>query len=251
MQSSILHGFALSRSRFARARIESAFGECISSPLTDIERRVLENVPTGIVALDALTGGLPRGAITEFFGPPSSGRTSAMTSILAEAAARDEVCALVDGNDAFDPKSAAAAGVELSRLLWVRCRKLDQVLKATDLLLQGGGFGRVVMDLTDLPPSHVRSISLASWFRFQRTIERTPTVLLVMSPESVVKSAASLVLKMEMQETDWSTLLNTVNFNIEIVRSRRLWDHHKDTKAQRRANKTSLIARLCAFVSLW
>jgi len=174
-----------------------------------------------------------------------------MTSILAEAAARDEVCALVDGNDAFDPKSAAAAGVELSRLLWVRCRKLDQVLKATDLLLQGGGFGRVVMDLTDLPPSHVRSISLASWFRFQRTIERTPTVLLVMSPESVVKSAASLVLKMEMQETDWSTLLNTVNFNIEIVRSRRLWDHHKDTKAQRRANKTSLIARLCAFVSLW
>src|SRR5438034_5499466 len=166
---------------------------------TDLERRVFESVPTGIAPLDALTGGLPRGAITEFFGPPSSGRTSAMISILAEATARDEVCALVDGNDAFDPKSAAAAGVALNRLLWVRCRKVDQVLKTTDLLLQGGGFGRVVMDLTDLPLSHVRSIPLASWFRFQRTIERTPTVLLVMSPESIVKSAASLVLKMEMQ----------------------------------------------------
>ena len=147
--------------------------------------------------------------------------SSAMISIFAEATARNEVCALVDGNDAFDPKSAAAAGVELNRLLWVRCRKLDQVLKTTDLLLQGGGFGRVVMDLTDLHLSHVRSIPLASWFRFQRTIERTPTVLVVMSPESIVKSAAALVLRMEMRGTDWSTLLNGLNSNIEIVRSRR------------------------------
>ena len=196
---SATQGFALSRSRSVRARLESALGERISAPFTDIERRVLETVPTGIAPLDALTGGLPRGAITELFGPPSSGRTSTMISILAEATARDEVCALVDGNDAFDPKFAAAAGIDLNRLLWVRCRKLEHVLKTTDLLLQGGGFGRVVMDLTDLPRSHVRSIPLASWFRFQRTIERTPTVLVVMSPESIVKSAAALVLQMEMQ----------------------------------------------------
>src|SRR5437588_498311 len=187
------------QSAILRARLESALGERISSPFTDVERRVLENVPTGIASLDALTGGLPRGAITEIFGPLSSGRTSAMISILAEATASDEVCALADGNDAFDPKSAAEAGVELNRLLWVRCHKLEQVLKTTDLLLQGGGFGRVVMDLTDLPLSHVRSIPLASWFRFQRTIERTPTILVVMSPESIVKSAAALVLQMEMQ----------------------------------------------------
>src|SRR5439155_6933508 len=101
-------------------------------------------------------------------------------SILAEATASGEACALVDGNDAFDPKSAAAAGLELNRLLCVRCHKLDQVLKSTDLLLQGGGFGRVVMDMTGLPLPHVRSIPLASWFRFQRTIEKTPTVLVVM-----------------------------------------------------------------------
>jgi hypothetical protein len=209
------------QSAILRARLESALGERISSPFTDIERRVLEHVPTGIVPLDALTGGLPRGAITEFFGPPSSGRTSAMISILAEATIRDEVCALIDGNDAFDPTSAAAAGVELNRLLWVRCRKLEQVLKTTDLLLQGGGFGRVVMDLTDLPLSHVRSIPLASWFRFQRTIERTPTVLVVISPESVVKSAAALVLRMAMRGTEWSTLLTGLNSNIEVVRYRK------------------------------
>jgi hypothetical protein len=204
-----------------RARLESVLGERIPSPFTDLDRRVFENVPTGIVPLDALTGGLPRGAITEIFGPPSSGRTSTMISILAEATARDEVCALLDGNDAFDPKSAAAAGVELKRVLWVRCHNLDQVLKSTDLLLQGGGFGRVVMDLTGIPLSHVRSIPLGSWFRFQRTIEKTPTVLLVMSPESVVKSAAALVLRMEMRGAEWTTILNGLKLNVEIMRSRR------------------------------
>jgi recombination protein RecA len=214
-------GCALSRLRSVRARLESALGERISSPFTDLDRRVFESVPTGIASLDALTGGLPRGAITEIFGPPSSGRTSTMVSILAEAIARDEVCALVDGNDAFDPKSAASAGLELNRLLWVRCHKLDQVLKSTDLLLQGGGFGRVVMDLTDLPLSHMRSIPLASWFRFQRTIEKTPTVLLVVSSESVVQSAAALVLRMEMRAAEWSTVLNGLNLNVEVIRSRR------------------------------
>jgi hypothetical protein len=187
----------------------------------ELERRELESVPTGIALLDSRTGGLPRGGITEIFGPRSSGRTSTMVSILAEATEGDEVCAMVDGNNAFDPKSAAEAGVELRRLLWVRCRTLDQVLKSTDLLLQGGGFGRVVMDLTDLPLPHIRSIPLASWFRFQRTIEKTPTVLLVMSPESIVKSAAALVLRMEMRGAEWSTILNGLNLNIEVVRSRR------------------------------
>jgi RecA/RadA recombinase len=114
---------------------------------TDLERRVFESVPTGIAPVDALTGGLPRGAITEICGPPSSGRTSAMVSILVEATAQDEVCALVDGNDAFDPQSGMSAGLDLKRLLWIRCHKLDQVMKSTDLLLQGGGFGRVVMDI--------------------------------------------------------------------------------------------------------
>ncbi len=212
MQSANLNneGFTLPRSRFANQVV----------PLSRLQRAA-ESVPTGIVQLDALTSGLPRGAISEFYGPPSSGRTSVMISVLAEAKRRDEVCALVDGNDAFDPASAAAAGVDLSRLLWVRCHKVDQVLKATDLLLQGGGFGRVVMDLADLPLAQIRSIPLASWFRFQRTIEKTPTALIVMSPESVVKSAAGLVLRMEIETSAWSTFLNGFDSNIEIVRSRK------------------------------
>src|SRR5215468_10453778 len=238
-------GFALSRSRFARTHVESALSERVPSPFTDLDRRVFESVPTGIASLDVLTEGLPRGAITEIFGPPSSGRTSTMVSILAEAIARDEVCALVDGNDAFDPKSAASAGLELRRLLWVRCHKLDQVLKSTDLLLQGGGFGRVVMDLTDLPRSQVQSVSLASWFRFQRTIEKTPTALIVMTSHSVVQSAAALVLRMHMRNAEWSTTLDGcalsrlhslrsfltgLNLNIEVVRSRRPHSFKSDVR---------------------
>ena len=80
-----------------------------------------ERVPSGVPEIDAATGGIPRGCLTEIFGPASSGRTSLMLSVLAEATARDETCALVDAEDAFDPASAAAAGVRLSRLVWVRC----------------------------------------------------------------------------------------------------------------------------------
>src|SRR5262249_15485941 len=131
-----------------RVRLESALGERISSPFTDLDRRVFESVPTGIASLDTLTAEMPRGSISEIFILPSCVHTITMISILADGVASDEGCALIDGNDALDPKSAASAGVDLNRLLWVRCHKLYQVLKSTDLLLQGGGFGRVIMDLT-------------------------------------------------------------------------------------------------------
>ena len=62
------------------------------------------------------------------------------------------MCALVDGRDTFDPYSAQAAGVELKQLLWVRCRNIDQAFRATDLLIQGGGFGLIALDLSDIPP---------------------------------------------------------------------------------------------------
>jgi hypothetical protein len=95
--------------------------------------------------VDSLTGGLPRGAITEILGSASSGRTSFMISALAYATTHEEVCVLIDTNDTFDPISAAEAGLNLERLLWIRCAaNVEHALKATDLLLQGGGFGIVI-----------------------------------------------------------------------------------------------------------
>src|SRR5580698_7320963 len=78
-------------------------------------------VSSGVREIDALTGGLPRGCLTEICGPASSGRTSVLLATLAAATQRQEVCALVDISDAFKPHSAAAAGVNFERLLWVRC----------------------------------------------------------------------------------------------------------------------------------
>src|ERR1700704_6309264 len=111
-----------------------------------------EMISSGIAAMDALTGGLPRGCLTEICGPASSGRTTLLLAALAAATQRGECCAVVDAGDAHDPQSAAAAGIELDRLLWVRCGEsspqkcLEQLLRAADLLLESGGFGLIALD---------------------------------------------------------------------------------------------------------
>src|SRR5215472_14728354 len=109
-----------------RARVESSLGEHLSSTLLLRERATPPTVSIGVPALDALTGGLPRGALSEITGPASSGRTSVMLAALAGATRRGETCALMDASDCFDPASAAVAGVDLDRLLWVRCSQCDQ-----------------------------------------------------------------------------------------------------------------------------
>jgi hypothetical protein len=93
-------------------------------PASHLEVRTApEMVSSGIPQLDSLTGGFPRGCLTEICGTASSGRTSVLLVALARATQRGEVCALLDASDAFDPASAAAAGMDFSRLLWVRCGK--------------------------------------------------------------------------------------------------------------------------------
>src|SRR5580765_8526337 len=80
-----------------------------------------EMASTGIPALDALTGGLPRGCLTEICGPASSGRTGVMLAALAAATSRAEYCAVIDASDSLDPSSVVASGLDLDHLLWVRC----------------------------------------------------------------------------------------------------------------------------------
>jgi hypothetical protein len=185
-------------------------------PASRLERPAAPAVSTGIAEVDEFVGGFPRGALTEICGAASSGRSSLLLAALAEATQRQELCALVDASDSFDPHSAVAIGLDLERLLWVRCSQtgpeagsrnarvsfrsswmklLEQALKTADLLLQGGGFGLVAIDLADVPPEFARRVPLASWFRFRRAVERTPTVLLVLEQEAYAKSCASLVLR--------------------------------------------------------
>jgi hypothetical protein len=177
----------------------------LAAQLTFRERPPLEFASTGLAALDALTGGLPRGAITDLYGPPSSGRTSLLLSALATATAREEVCALVDASDALDPASAASAGVDLDKLLWVRCAgNPEHALKAVDLLIHGGGFGLLALDLGDVAPQIARRIPLAAWFRLRRAIENTRQALLVVEREPTVKSCAGLLLEMQREQVSWS-----------------------------------------------
>ncbi len=186
-----------------------------------------EMVPSGIPEIDTLTGGLPRGCLSEIYGPASSGRTSVLLAALAAATGREEVCALVDTTDAFDPESGAAAGVDFERLLWVRCdgispqrqpsaslragsdaekknnspkeitQPVERALRVADLLLQSGGFGLVALDFGDVPFAVARRIPLTTWFRFQRVLEPTPTALLVVSQAPCAQTCASLLLRLQ------------------------------------------------------
>jgi hypothetical protein len=171
--------------------------------------RAPEMVLTGLPAIDALTGGLPRASLTEIAGPPSSGRTAIELALLASLTANGESCALIDAEDAFDPASAEATGVDLDRLLWVRCASLEQALNATDLVLGAGGFGAVVLDLAGTPAKRVRRIPLSYWFRFRRAVERTPTVLALIDEEPCAQSAASLVMRLEAEGARWSAMAGT------------------------------------------
>jgi hypothetical protein len=162
------------------------------------EKSVVETLSTGIDEIDALTGGLPRGAITEIFGPASSGRTSLMFSMLAYATTHEETCALVDTNDVFAPTAAAGGGIDFDRLLWIRCAgNLEHAFKATDLLLHAGGFGLVILDLGDVAGKDARRIISSWWYRFRRTVEDRPTAIAVISEESCTRSCAALTLELK------------------------------------------------------
>ena len=261
-------------------------------------RPAAEMVSSGIPQLDSLTGGLARGCLTEICGSASSGRTSLLLFALARATQREEVCALVDASDAFDPASALAAGMEMKRLLWVRCgekypsrkhpsapltnsgrtgdsypgmpsgiqqgfrerhdfsraaspppsspalaaegrralqrgnfsrgqnpegqrweSQLGQMLKITDLLLQSNGFGMIALDLGDVPVQSARRIPLASWFRFRRAIENTPTTLLVLEQQPIAGSCSSVLLKVSGARSKVSgKKLSAINYQLSTNR---------------------------------
>lgn len=195
-----------------RTQIEHALEKRFPAALTPAPRTFRETAATGIEAVDLLLeGGLPVGAISEITGPGSSGRTSLTLAFLARRTQMQQACAWVDAHDAFDSESAAANGVMLKQLLWVRCRdsgieeragewvrpdfsRLDQALRATDLLLQAGGFAALVLDLGSTSPKHAARIEPATWFRFRQAADRTRCSLLVLAEEPLTQSIAAVVL---------------------------------------------------------
>jgi recombination protein RecA len=318
-----------------RLQIESALAARIPAALTPRPRVVHPVAATGIEPLDAvLRGGLPLGAITELVGPECSGRTSVALQFVAGMTHAGRVCAWIDMSNAFDPPSAAATGVLLDRLLWVRCGsvqqaaphtqnrfvlpekylrpvpaikglhgggcgghprgevnglatavsglltpkvqkpesvvkgrnfsraeigskpewalasenrlfnsfetskpadlktaarnrpgiwpRLDQALRATDLLLQAGGFSTIVLDLGSIAPEFASRVPLATWFRYRVAAERTQASILLLAQYGYAKSSAELSLHMQPGEAlnDEPTVFTGMAHTVEVARRR-------------------------------
>jgi hypothetical protein len=225
-----------------RLQIEHALENRFPAALSPAPRTYREVAETGIPAVDALLeGGLPVGAISELVGPECSGRTSLALAFLARRSAEGKVCAWIDAADAFDPESAAASGVNLKQLLWVRCRdgasnapasrwkreekpwtRLDQALRVADLLLQAGGFAALVLDLGSMDPTHGMRIPLASWFRFRQAADSSRCSLVVLSRASYAQSSAAVVVDCASVSTrnHSATVLSASSFQFNRRRQR-------------------------------
>ncbi len=173
--------------------------------------------------LDPRFRSLPRGAITECWGSRSSGRTALIHAILAASTALGETCAVVDSIDSFDPVSAAANGVDLDRILWVRCHgRPDHAMKVADWILHAGGFGVVVLDLCEIAPAVLRRIPLSWWYRYRNVIENTRTVFVVAADQHLAGPSAARVLATDCARPIWSgSNLDPLLAGIEITFSSR------------------------------
>ncbi len=197
-----------------------------------------ETIETGIPALNAACDGIPRGALTEICGPPSSGRTTLLLSLLKQFTRNGEFGAVIDANNSLNPVSAASTGVDLSRLLWVKCAAphprltpTDKALQAADWIIHAGGFGVVALDLGDLAPHVAQRIPLATWYRLRRGVESTRSALIVIEQQPFAKSCASLVISVRKNLSEWACtrsgpqdpkLLTGTNFTADVVRSSRI-----------------------------
>ena len=313
----------MSSAATVRHQIEAALAHRIPSALTPAQRTIRPVATTGIAAVDELLdGGFPLGAITEVIGPECSGRTSLALSFLAQMTRAEKVTAWIDVSDTLDPESAAAAGVDLSRLLWVRCgvqaasqkrsstqrtfslpekymiappakkglhgggfgshprnevkglsdavrgflkqdafvprcepqekeqreketfepntqqdavrqrrkpiqvskpwMRIEQALRVTDLLLQGGGFSAIVLDMGGIAPEHASRVALSMWFRYRAAVERTLASILLLTQYPCAKSSAELLLRLQPGNAcgDGMTVFSGMDHCIEVVRRR-------------------------------
>ncbi|HET9318100.1 MAG TPA: hypothetical protein VFQ51_21075 [Vicinamibacteria bacterium] len=176
-------------------------------PLRGEDRR-LQPLAFGVAALDGrIAGGLPRGALSEVHGPASSGRTGLAIALCARTTGRGALVAWVDPADRFDPASASEAGMDLTRMLWLRGGKassLPGALSALGTVLGSGLFEVVVLDLAGVVPDEMRRLPNTSWIRLQRMIEDSPTALLLVAASHVACGPGGVSLALGPARVEWS-----------------------------------------------
>ena len=218
----------------AKAAVEALLRERkLDRTLTSVMPERLSDealAPLDVEALDrGLAGGLPRGQVSEVVGPASSGRTSLVWAALGAASRRGEHVALVDTFDRFDPPTAAACGIDLSRLLWVRGqaisktagavdpswlpgvravggpgtmveRAIDRALKALNLVVQSGVCTLVAIDFADVPATALRRLPAATWLRIERAIGGGDTAVVVLAAAPLARSADGRTIRLEARQ---------------------------------------------------
>jgi len=144
---------------------------------------------TGLASFDQpIGGGLPKGAITELISPRGSAGSASLIHAFIHGAYYDQYfVALIDGCDSFDP--CALGNSILRQLLWVRCTKALEAVKAADLLLRDGNFPLVILDLILNWRAELGKIPKTTWYRLQRLAESVPTACLVLTRYEMVSSA--------------------------------------------------------------
>ncbi len=132
----------------ALGQIEKQFGKGSVMKMGDKTTMAIESVPTGALALDLALGigGLPRGRVTEIYGPESSGKTTLATHVVAEAQRNGGTCAYIDAEHAMDPVYAKAIGVDIDELLISQPDTGEQALEIADMLIRSGALDVVVID---------------------------------------------------------------------------------------------------------
>ena len=155
-------------------------------------RQMGSSVLTGIPCVDA--AGITPGHITEFVSPCGSTGSGLVLAALMEGAEETlrEQVALVDGADAFDPRTLSPQA--LGRLLWLRCHEVQKAVRATDLLLRDGNIPRVLLDLQLCPERALRQVPSQAWHRLRLLAERGGATLCVFTPLQAVPCARSWAL---------------------------------------------------------
>jgi recombination protein RecA len=124
------------------------FGEGSIMPLGQAHGMITESFPTGSLSLDIAlgVGGVPRGRITEIYGPESSGKTTICQHIVAEAQRMGGTAAFIDMEHALDPVYAARVGVDIDNLLVSQPDTGEQALEITETLVRSGGIDVIIID---------------------------------------------------------------------------------------------------------
>jgi hypothetical protein len=185
--------------------------------------------PTGVEQLDApLRGGLAKGALAEMVAErPGCGSTLLMTALIKRSLSENKFTAVIDGQDSLD---VTQLGENLSRLLWVRCHSTVEALKAADLILRDGNLPLVLLDLASNPAVQLRKIPATTWYRFQRLLEQTSAVCVVLVPRPMVTPAQvriTLRSRFSIQALDREPQELLAELKLEITESRRFAETHE------------------------